>query len=218
MHHFVLLNPNTSTASTHMMLEIARETLAGRATIEGMTAQVGASVITDPAALAVAATQVERMAETLVGRPVSGVLVAAFGDPGLDATRVRLPILLTGLAEAAIGAASVGGRRFSIVTTTPALDAALKHRVAMSAEQPNFAGIRYTQSGPSGMQDPERLHDELAQACEQAISQDGANAIIIGGGPLAAAARRLRRTVAAVLIEPIPVAVKLMCRSTNAAR
>lgn len=207
--HFILLNPNTSTAATAMMLEIAREALAGTATIEGMTAATGATTITDPAALAVAATQVAAMADRIAG-PVAGVLVAAFGDPGLEALRARSSIPITGLAEAAIRAAAVGGRRFAIVTTTPALDAALRQRVEAYAPDGILAGIRYTASGAAAMQDAERLHDELAAACARAVSQDGADAIIIGGGPLAAAARRLRQTITVELIEPVPAAMRLM--------
>lgn len=210
MMRFVLLNPNTSGAATAMMVGIARAALGDAATIEGMTAHAGAPLITDPAALMAAATEVAAMAETIAEQAVSGVLVAAFGDPGLDAARARLSVPVTGLAEAAIRAAAAGGRRFSIVTTTPALDEAIRSRVASSGMGANFAGIRYTRSGPGGMVDPDRLHDELSEACERAVSQDRADAIIIGGGPLAAAARRLRQTVSALLIEPIPVAAQLM--------
>lgn len=211
---FLLINPNTNAATTAMMLDIAREALARRATIDGITAAHGAPVITEEAALAEAADEVERIASSLDAVTISGVAIAAFGDPGLAAARAALTIPVTGIAEAAIGEAAAQGR-FSIVTTTPALDAALRRRVEACGVADRFAGLRYTRSGPAGMADPARLIDELLNACGLSAREDGVSAIIIGGGPLAAAARALRPHVAAALIEPIPAAMRaLLARAT----
>ena len=206
---FLLLNPNTNAATTAMMLAIARDTLAGTAEIDGMTATTGAPVITDEPALHVGAAEITRMTAGLTDPTLSGIIIAAFGDPGLAAARARLRIPVIGIAEAAIAEAARNGRRFAIVTTTPALDAALRQKV-IEYGAAAFTGIRYTRSGPAGMTDPARLHDELLAACHQAIHHDGAAAIIIGGGPLAAAAREMQSSVEAVLIEPIPAATRAL--------
>ena len=191
-----------------MMLAIAAEALAGAATIHGTTATSGAPIITDEPALAAAAAEIARIASTLDPTALAGILIAAFGDPGLAAARAHLSVPVTGLAEAAL--AATAGHRFSIVTTTPGLDAALRARVAASAHAAHCAGIRYTASGLAAMHDPDRLHDELRAACDRSVADDGVSAIIIGGGPLASAARRLRHQIAATLIEPIPAAIALM--------
>ncbi len=206
---FLLLNPNTNTITTAMMLDIARETVGDQATIQGVTAPRGVPVITDEPTLAAAAAEVARMVGLLAQNAFDDVLIAAFGDPGLDAART-CGTYATGLAEAAIGAAAAGGRRFSIVTTTPALDGALRRRVKDYGAKASFAGLRYTRSGPEGMADAERLRDELFEACTLSVRKDGVGAIIIGGGPLAAAARDLRGRVDAELIEPIPTAMRTM--------
>jgi Asp/Glu/hydantoin racemase len=209
---FLLLNPNTSQTTTAMMLAIARETAAGAAEIDGLTAATGASVITDEPALAAAAVEVDRITATLPEPAPAGLIIAAFGDPGLADARARLRISVIGIAEAAIAEASRDGRRFAIVTTTPALDRALRGKVA---KHTTFTGLYYTRSGPLGMADPARLHAELLDACTRAL-HDGASAIIIGGGPLAAAARDLRPHVGAALVEPIPAAIRaLLARATT---
>ena len=59
------------------------------------------------------------------------------------------------------------------------------------------------------MRQPESLLDALARACDEAVRLDGAQALVIGGGPLARAARALRHRVAVPLIEPVPAAVRL---------
>ncbi|MGI4799946.1 MAG: aspartate/glutamate racemase family protein [Janthinobacterium lividum] len=209
MKRFLLLNPNTNSITTAMMLDIARDAVGEDGTIEGVTAPHGVPVITDEPALAAAAAEVARMMELLVENAFDDVLIAAFGDPGLAAAR-KCGTQITGLAEAAIGAAAAGGRRFSIVTTTPALDGALRRRVKAYGANASFAGLRYTRSGTEGMADAERLRDELFEACTLSARTDGVGAIVIGGGPLAAAARDLRGRVDVELIEPIPTAMRAM--------
>jgi Asp/Glu/hydantoin racemase len=58
------------------------------------------------------------------------------------------------------------------------------------------------------MSDEERLIGALAQTADIVVRQHGAEAVIIGGGPLAAAADCLRRLLSVPVIEPIPTAVR----------
>ena len=59
------------------------------------------------------------------------------------------------------------------------------------------------------MGEPQRLAEGLAQACEAAIAHDGAEAIIIGGGPLASHAAVLKHMFSVPIIEPVPAAIRL---------
>jgi hypothetical protein len=58
------------------------------------------------------------------------------------------------------------------------------------------------------MSDEERLIAALVRAADIAVRQDGAEAVIVGGGPLAAAADRLRRLLSVPVVEPTPTAVR----------
>mgnify|MGYP002721369423 FL=1 len=58
---------------------------------------------------------------------------------------------------------------------------------------------------------PEALVEALGLAVEACIS-DGARAVIIGGGPLARAARVLAPRFAVPIVEPVPAAARLMAR------
>jgi Asp/Glu/hydantoin racemase len=195
------------------MLRIARESLPADAAIHGVTAAAGAPVITDEAALAIAAEAVASIAAALDPGAWDGVIIGAFGDPGLEAARACLPVPVTGLAEAALREAGAGGRRFAIVTTTPGLDDAIRRRVALYGLAGQLASLRFTPAPPAAlMADPARLEAALLAASRLAVAQDGADAIVIGGGPLAVAARALRDQLDVPLIEPVPCAVDLAIR------
>jgi allantoin racemase len=199
-----LVNPNTDAAVTRAMCAIAA--LAGAA-VTGFTAPFGARLIIDEPALAESERAVLTLAPELGG--FDGVIVAAYGDPGLDALRACLPVPVTGIAEAAMLAAARGGRRFAVVTTTPDLSAAILAG-ARRAGHDGFAGVWLTQGDPVALTaDPARLVPALRAACDAAIAEGGAEAVIIGGGPLAEAAEALRGSIAVPLIAPIPEAAHL---------
>lgn len=201
-----LINPNTSTATTASMLRIARETAGADVDIQGLTAPFGASLITNPQALAEAEQAVIALAPEL--SQASAVIVAAFGDPGLNALRKRLHMPVTGIAEAGMKEAATGGRSFAVVTTTPDLVNPIAETAAEHGHV-SFMGTWTTAGDPARlMANASALRDALAEACARAVCA-GAGAIVIGGGPLAEAARSLAAASPVPLIEPLPAAVRL---------
>ena len=204
----LLINPNTSRGSTVQMLAAAEAVAAGRLELVPRTAEFGSSLITDEAGLAEAARAVLAMAAAEAAPP-DGVIISAFGDPGLAALRKMLACPIVGIAEAAMAQAAEGGRRFSVATTTPALAADIRRCAEHYGFGPLLASVRLTKAEPVLlMADPSALLQALAIAVEQAWRDDGAEAVIIGGGPLAAAARDLALASPIPIIEPIPAAVQ----------
>ena len=201
-----LLNPNTSALTTAAMLRIARTEAGPHMAIEGFTAPFGAELITTPEALDRAGDAVRAMRPDIA--QARAVVIAAFGDPGLDDLRATLDVPVTGIAEAGMAEAAAGGRRFAVVTTTPAL----RDRIAATAARhghDGFIGTWTTPGDPARLTaDPATLRAALKEGCFWA-AKNGAEAIIIGGGPLAEAAKALAGTVPTPLIEPLPAAIRL---------
>ncbi len=210
-----LINPNTSEGTTAAMVAIARKTAnlaSPDAKIEicGITAPFGAPLIADEGALQLAGDAVLSL-DPGVLEQFDGIIVAAFGDPGLEALRTRMTVPVVGIAEAGMLSAGAGGRRFSVVTTTPKLVAAIERRADAYGLGGQLCSVRLTEGDlAQTMADPELLVSRLRTAVDPAVSEDGAEAIVIGGGPLAVAARTLASTTKVPLIEPVPEAVRLV--------
>ncbi|MFD1749345.1 aspartate/glutamate racemase family protein [Salipiger marinus] len=111
----LLMNPNSSEATTRAMVAIAARVLPR---VEGWTAPAGPPLLTDPAVLAQAG---DLVAAAEVPEGIAAVIVSAFGDPGQAALAARLAVPVVGIGGAAARAAARGGRRFAVVTHTPAL-------------------------------------------------------------------------------------------------
>jgi Asp/Glu/hydantoin racemase len=203
----VLINPNTSERTTAMMVAIARSYLPAGFAIEGLTAKSGVPMIVDPEQLAASVTGVVAMGLS-VSDTADGIIVGAFGDPGLEQLKEGLTIPVTGICEASMREASAGGRRFAIATVTPHLVESFAEKAAYLGLSGLYAGTRLTEGDPIALAaDPERLHAALLGVVRQCFDMDGARAVIIGGGPLGQAAMRLQQELSAPVIAPIRSAV-----------
>lgn len=215
MKTVVLINPNTSAETTSMMAAIASQRLSPRYHVIGRTVRNGPRMIVDERALQAAASEVVALAERLVADRVShnAVIVSAFGDPGVDGVRRVTGVPTIGIAEAAIREAAADGRRFGIATTTPGLVASINDRVAALGFRHCYSGTRLTAGDPGTVvAKPAVLRARLIEAVQDCVRIDNASAVIIGGGPLAAAAEDLERHVDVPVIAPIPAACRAVCR------
>jgi len=207
MMRVLLINPNSSRATTDMMVSIARSTAPAAMEIVGATARRGPPMIVDPAALSASAIEVAEIGARLAD-DFAGIIISAFGDPGLAELRRELDIPVVGIAESAMLKAARGERRFGIATTTPALVAAVDAKVAGSGFAHLYTGVRLAPGDPLALvADPDRLIAALADAVSECLERDQAEAVIIGGGPLGNAATALASRFNVPVIAPIPAAV-----------
>lgn len=195
----LVLNPNTSTQVTELLVRHIAPRLPPGLTLAPVTARLGASYIASEASYAIAghaaldAWAVHSAAE---GEP-DAVLVGCFGDPGCFALRELSAGPVLGLAEAAMQVAARHGR-FRIVTGGAAWAPMLERLARALSLDAALAGVQTV--APSGAElaaDPAAAVALLATACRDAA--DGVDAVILGGAGLAGMAAQVQPQV------PVPV-------------
>ncbi|MEI4483403.1 MULTISPECIES: aspartate/glutamate racemase family protein [unclassified Phyllobacterium] len=207
-----LINPNTSTETTAMMVAIARDALPSGFVIEGVTAKRGVPMILNEGQLAASASGVIEMALEENDR-LDGIIIGAFGDPGIDILRNLVTFPVVGICEASMLDASMKGRRFGIATITPGLVSSFAAKAGSLGVGNLFTGTRLTQGEPEALvANKERLKSALFSAVEKCFLHDGAEAVIVGGGPLGQVAHWLSQRFLAPVIAPIPSAVTLLLK------
>lgn len=206
--HILLINPNSSKATSEMMHAIALNALAGRLAVKTVTASRAPSMIVTPEQLTASAAEVVELG-TAHGKACAGIIVSAFGDPGLAELRRKVAVPVVGISEASMIEASEGGRRFGVATSTPDLAEAIGQRAHDLGLAHLYTGIRCTAGDPVALAaDPALLIEALAGAVGACIGEDGAQAVVIGGGPLGEAAQALRPRFGKPVLGPIPSAVE----------
>jgi Asp/Glu/hydantoin racemase len=219
MQEILLINPNSSSSTTAMMAKIASSEAPAGCRVTGITAAGGPTMIVNEDELNAAATEVLKAWHSAAGGRWNGVIVSAFGDPGIELLRREASVPVVGIAEASMLAASEGRRRFGIATVTPELVSPIEGRAAALGLRDLYTGIRLTQGDPRALAaDPRALEDALAKAVQCCIDEDGAQAVIIGGGPLGQAALALAPRFDVPVIAPISAAMRLLCSRLAATR
>lgn len=204
----LLINPNTSETITARVTEAARAFARPGTHLIGATGRFGARYIASRAAAAIAAhAALDAWAEHATA--VDAVVLACFGDPGLDALRELAPHPVIGFAdEACRHAAALGDGRFAIVTGGAAWGPMLAEFVeARGLGEQLAAVITVAPTGADIARDPEGAVEMLTRACNEAVTRHGATSVVLGGAGLAGLASRVSPGVRVPLVDPVQVSV-----------
>lgn len=208
----VLINPNSNAEATHSMAELARLETEGVATVIERSNTDAPALLTTPQDMIDAAPGVVAIGVEAAGdERVAAIIVSAFSDPGLEELRAEVDIPVFGIGEEVFHEAARGDREFGIVTVTPdeALIESFRQKAASLGYEHLYRGVRVTPGDPTELvQSPEALDAALAEAVQASIEEDGAQAVIMGGGPLSASALRLQPRFEVPLVVAVNAAAR----------
>lgn len=209
MTRILVVNSNTSEAVTARIAAAARVAASPGTTIEAVSAPFGLPLIVTRADWLLAGPATLAALSARRGA-YDAAVIACFGDPGLDAAKELLEVPVLGISEAAFHAASMLGRRFGVVSFSAALRPMFEDCLAQHGFAARCVGFRM---GPPFAGDPGRVAEERAELlvalCRQSVEEDGAEAVILAGGPLAGLAPLLAPRVPVPLVDGTAAAVRL---------
>ncbi len=203
----LVINPNTSHSMTAGIAAAARAAAAAGTEILAVQPSFGPVSIEGHYDEAFAAAGV---AEQLRIAPVhQGVVIACFGDPGLDAAREATCSPVIGIAEAAFHAASFLATGFSVVTTMTRTCVIAERLVLRYGFERSCRGIHGTDIAVLDLEsdDGEALA-RIEEAARHALKHDRSGAIVLGCAGMAALCRTLQQRLQVPVIDGVGVAVK----------
>lgn len=207
----VLINPNSSATATASMVELATAHAHGAAKIVGVTNDGAPALLTTQQDMETAARGVvERGVAAAMEPGVAAIIVSAFSDPGLADLDAAVSVPVFGIGTEAFREAGQGGRAFGIATVTsdPALVESFRQKAAELGLLAQYRGVRATPGDATELvKSPDALDASLREAVRQSVDQDGARAVIMGGGPLSPSALRLQPQFDVPLVVAVNAAV-----------
>ena len=207
-----VINPNTSRAMTAAIAATARGVAGPGTLINAMTSPMGPASIEShyDHALAipgiVSAIQSSRLPTETA--PADSYVIACFGDPGLDAAREVADGPVIGIAEAAMHAACLLGRSFSIVTTLSRMIGHTQDLVSRYGFDRACAGVHACDIPVLDLDSPD-AHATIENACFAARDADGCDAIVLGCAGMTDLAPSLSARLGIPAIDGVAAAVKL---------
>lgn len=202
----LVVNPNTDDATTDRIRRAALAAARPGTEIEAVTAPFGVHRIKNPAQSARAGEAVVA-AIAVRAHATDCAVVAAFSDPGLARARERFRFPVVGIAEASMLEAAARADRFSIVALATGMAGRYRQLAADYGVAGKLASIRFV-AGAAETATADELADAIAEECRRAAAEDGAEAVVIGGGPLSGVAERIAAGVPIPVVEGVPASVR----------
>ena len=205
----LLINPNISEDVTAIMAAEARRSASAGTEIVTATARFGALYIENRAEAAIASHAVlDALAEHAAG--VDAAIVSAFGDPGLAAARELFDVPVVGIAESAFLMAWPLGRRYAIVAMTRRLGTWFRECAIEHGLDGRLVSVRALDVPVADIaRAKEQLRDRLVAECLAAVDEDGAEVVILGGGPIAGLAREAAAQIPVPALDGVSCAIRL---------
>jgi allantoin racemase len=209
MIDLLLINPNTTSSITDLVLGTAKRFAAKGTRLRALTGGFGPRYIASRAGYAVAGHAALDALANDRGRK-DAVVLACFGDPGLAALKEVSTVPVVGMAEAAILQACALGQRFSIVTGGARWKSMLEEFVAAQGLAVRLASVRtVAPTGADIARNPKAAMALLAKGCAECVREDGADVVILGGAGLAGLAAKLKAAVDVPLLDGVACAISM---------
>lgn len=174
--HLLLINPNTSVEITETIRQLALAEIGDGADLTAVTAPFGARYIASRTAVTIAAHAVldAYAAATADGTEFDAVIVACFGDPGIDALKEITSAPVLGFADGGLIAAAAEPGPFAIATIGEAWRDMLVELALRRGFSDRLAGIIL-------IDEDARAPDIAGPHITEAARSLGAARVIVGG-------------------------------------
>jgi Asp/Glu/hydantoin racemase len=205
----LVINPNISDDVTVLIESEALRSAGPGTELVVRTAGHGVEYIeTRFESLIAAGAVAEIIAEHADG--VDGVVVAAFGDPGMPALKELADVPVIGITEAALCAAALQGHRFSIIAISDRIRPWYLDCVERFGLGGRLASIRSINESLNAIGSVQQdFKETLLALSRQAVAEDGADVVILAGAPLAGLARELRGQIPVPVVDGISAGIRM---------
>ena len=205
----LVINPNISDDVTALIESEARRSASPGTELVVRTAGYGVEYIETRFESLIAAGAVAEIIAEHTGE-VDGVVVAAFGDPGMPALKELADVPVIGITEAALCAAALQGHRFSIIAISDRIRPWYLDCVERFGLGGRLASIRSINESLNGIGSVQHdFKETLLALSRQAVTEDGADVVILAGAPLAGLARELSGRIPVPVVDGISAGIRM---------
>jgi allantoin racemase len=208
----LVINPNTAQETAAVMEKACAKIAAPGTTVRGIAIKArknfSAYKVFSYVDLTICATETTKLAWKN-RKKYDGIIIAGFSDVGVDAIKEMLDIPVLGIAETSYHMAALISHRFSVLTGTAKWTPPKHDYVRALGIEAKVASFR-PYSEWSENDSFEVLKKRLLEVARCAIEEDGAEAIVLGGGPLVGYGKSIEAELGIPVIDPTLATFKFM--------
>ena len=196
--------PIISTAFNQEVMREAAQFVAGDVELEVVNIEKGPASIESGFDEVLAAPAIVEEVVRAETEGCNGVFIDCFGDPGVVAAREKVSIPVVGAFQPAALTACLLAGRWSVVTVLKNVVPLLRDLARRLGVESNIASLRDIDTPVLELQDKDAFQERLLVQIDQAVSEDGAEAVILGCTGMIGVARTLQEKMAGAG-KPVPV-------------
>ena len=210
MTSVLIINPNTSASMTEAVVRHAEGSFPGVRFV-GVTARYGEPVIANRASFVIGAHAAldawfERQADC------DAVLIACFGDPGLEAVRESSGLPVAGMMEAALTEAALSDQPYRIVTAGSAWHDMLWERARALRLSERLTAVHILPAnGLVASKDPALTLSRLESVVDEAVAVG--ERVVLGGAGFVGLKPRLRHS--SMVIDGLDAALRSVLKQLS---
>ena len=208
--HLRVVNPNTTESMTALIEETARAVIGPGTTLDAVTSTMGPASIESHYDEALAVPGLLAAVADGEREGVDGYVVACFGDPGLDAARELARGPVVGIAEAAMHAAMLIGRAFSVVTTLSRTRGRAHDLAARYAPAGACRGVHACDIPVLSLDGDPAVLPRVAGLARAALDRDGSDVLVLGCAGMADLAAAVEAELGVPVIDGVAAATVLV--------
>lgn len=203
-----VLNPNTSPEVTEVLDRHARRVARAGTTVVTLRPTHGPSAVEG---WSDAYRSVPGMLDRLASleHPLDALVLAGFGDVGLEALREALAVPVVDMTEAGVATARFLGRRYGVVTTVAAMVDPIRSSLSVSGLIDRNVGVEPIEVGIAECAVREVVLPRLIDAAKLLVDR-GAEAVCLGSAVLIPYAGALCSEVGVPVVDPLAAAIALV--------
>jgi allantoin racemase len=208
----LIINPNTAKATAEQMEQQCRAIASSDTSVDAtyLQARPGMSAYKVFSYVDLAACTMPSIKIAWQNRErYDGIIVAGFSDVGVDAMKEMLTIPVLGIAESSYHLAALLGHRFAVlIGTTKWMPPKHDYVKALGVDGKAVSFRAYSEWDETD--NFETVRKRLIKVSREAIKEDGAEVVILGGGPLVGFGKSIEKELGVPVIDPTLATFKLM--------
>ncbi|MCW2529862.1 MAG: Hydantoin racemase [Pseudonocardiales bacterium] len=209
MRKIMVVNPNTTEAMTHAIVAAARRIAGPNTVISGGTPSHGVASVESNIDEIWAGVGVAELVTAGELESVDAYVIACFGDTGLAAAKELAAGPVVGMTEAALTTAALIAHRFTIVTL-PRRTRSQSERVVRYLGLDGRCTLRAVEEPVAALHEGSmHLLEIIAQEALTALTDDHAEAIVLGCAGLADLVAPLQERLGVPVIDGVAAAVTM---------
>lgn len=205
----LIINPNTTEAMTNDIAKAARLVSLPDTVIVARNPKTGPASIQGPEDGDAALPGLRHVFSDAMMEEIDfdAVIVACFDDTGVEELKLRSPIPVIGIGEAAFHVACLLGGTFSTVTTLPISVPIIEANIARYGFQARSSKVRA--SNVPVLSVGTETAAAIAEEAKIALAEDGCSTIVLGCAGMADLAPTMSRELDVPVIDGVAAAVSL---------